>query len=271
MRTIVHLSDLHFGKVHRARLEPLAQAVAAIAPDLVAVSGDLTQRARLGQFREAKSFLATLPLPQVVVPGNHDVPLFNLALRFGDPLGRFRRLITYDLTPSFLDDEIAVLGINTTRAFTRKHGRIHERQARQICEDFARASAGQARIVVTHHPFDLPVGARQTDLVRRAEQAMRIFASCGVDLFLSGHLHFSGTGSTARYAIPGYAALVVQAGTATSTRRRGEENSFNLIRIDGLLVHVEHHVWQPSALQFARTETASFRHSKTEGWLPVKD
>jgi len=92
MRTIVHLSDLHFGKVHRARLEPLAQAVTTIAPDLVAVSGDLTQRARLGQFREAKSFLATLPLPQVVVPGNHDVPLFNLALRFGDPLGRFRRL-----------------------------------------------------------------------------------------------------------------------------------------------------------------------------------
>src|SRR5438552_6842045 len=111
MRTIVHLSDLHFGRIHQATLEPLARAVAAIRPDLVAVSGDLTQRSRRSQFIEARSFLATLPTPQIVVPGNHDIPLFNLPLRFAAPLAGFRRYITEDLAPTYVDDEIAVLGV----------------------------------------------------------------------------------------------------------------------------------------------------------------
>ena len=267
MRTIVHLSDLHFGRVHRPALKPLADAVAAIQPDLVAVSGDLTQRARTSQFKEARAFLDSLSAKYLVVPGNHDVPLYNVALRFGDPLGRYRRYITDDLTPSFIDDEMAVLGINTARALVAKGGRVNERQVAEICAEFDRAAGDQARIVVTHHPFDVPDGHAETDLVGRARMAMAAFAKCGVDLFLSGHLHLTRTGSTARYKIPGYSALVIQAGTAVSSRVRGEENAFNLIRIERPRITVESHVWQAAVMRFALTESAEFRHSPAEGWV----
>src|SRR5258705_9934060 len=122
MRTIVHLSDLHFGRVDHDLLDPLIQSVVAIKPDLVAVSGDLTQRARSHQFREARAFLDRLPQPQIVVPGNHDVPLHNVFSRFLQPLEKYRRYITVDLQPFFTDEEIAVLGVNTARSLTIKGG-----------------------------------------------------------------------------------------------------------------------------------------------------
>jgi len=115
LRTILHVSDLHFGRIDPATLEPLLAAAKEIRPHVVVVSGDLTQRARAWQFREARDFLAALPQPQVVVPGNHDVPLYNVALRFADPLANYRRYITDDLEPFYRDDEIAVAGINTAR------------------------------------------------------------------------------------------------------------------------------------------------------------
>src|SRR6185295_4473790 len=101
MRTIVHLSDIHFGRVDARLLAPLVRLVREIAPDLVAVSGDLTQRARRRQFQQARAFLDQLPAPQLVVPGNHDVPLFNVAARFADPYGGYRRYISQDLEPVY--------------------------------------------------------------------------------------------------------------------------------------------------------------------------
>jgi 3',5'-cyclic AMP phosphodiesterase CpdA len=269
MRTIVHLSDLHFGKVHVPTLQPLRETVEAMKPDLIAVSGDLTQRARTSQFREARAFLDTLPKPQIVVPGNHDVPLFNVLARFAQPLTKYKRWITEDLTPSFVDEEIAVLGINTARSLTHKSGRVNVQQVEETCADFAKALDGQVRIVVTHHPFDVPRIADEDDIVGRAGMAMECFAKCGVDVFLAGHLHLLHCGSIARYKIPGYSALAVQAGTATSTRgRHGEENSFNLLRIERPTITIETHVWQPSALRFAKTHHSVFAHSE-KGWMPV--
>src|SRR5213593_2266921 len=128
MRTLVHLSDLHFGRVDEQIIEPLISAVTQINPDLVAVSGDLTQRARSQQFREARAFLDALPQPQIVVPGNHDVPLHNVFSRFLQPLAKYRRYISEDLQPFFQDEEIAVLGVNTARSLTLKGGRINEEQ-----------------------------------------------------------------------------------------------------------------------------------------------
>src|SRR5436190_11433609 len=113
MRTLVHLSDLHFGRANPALLAPLARCVAQSKPDLVVVSGDLTQRARAREFREARRFLDTLPSPQLVVPGNHDVPLYNIFQRFFEPLDKYRRIITDNLEPMHLDAEMVVVGINT--------------------------------------------------------------------------------------------------------------------------------------------------------------
>ena len=104
MRTLVHLSDLHFGRVDERLLEPLARRVHALAPDVVAVSGDLTQRARTAQFRAARRFLDTLPQPLLVVPGNHDVPLYNLWQRFLHPLAKYRRYISEEVEPAYIDN-----------------------------------------------------------------------------------------------------------------------------------------------------------------------
>src|SRR3954452_6420392 len=122
MRTIVHLSDLHFGRIDPAILEPAIGFVRDLRPNVVAVSGDLTQRARTAEYFAARDFLRALPSPQIVVPGNHDVPLHNLFSRFGRTLDRYRRYITNDLAPFYCDEEIAIAGANTAPAFSSQKG-----------------------------------------------------------------------------------------------------------------------------------------------------
>ena len=259
MRTLVHLSDLHFGRVDEQLLEPLRAAVGAADPDLVVVSGDLTQRAKTSEFEQARAFLDRLPRPQLVVPGNHDVPLYRVWERFLSPLGKYRRLIERDLEPSFVDDEIAVVGINTARSLTFKNGRINEEQMTAIKRRFDPLRESVLKVVVTHHPFDLPDQTGEVELVGRADAAMEMFSRCGVDLLLAGHFHLSEAGSTAsRHPLAGYAALVVQAGTATSTRGRGEENAFNVLRVTGDEVVVERMSWRDDARAFAADRSERF-------------
>jgi len=271
MRTLVHLSDLHFGHVDAQIIDPLIKTVSEMRPDLVAVSGDLTQRARSWQFREARAFLDQLPQPQIIVPGNHDVPLHNVFARFLNPLVKYRRYITDNLQPSYADEEIVVVGVNTARSLTIKGGRINQYQVAHIREKLCGAGDEVVKAVVTHHPFDLPEGYKDRELVGRAEMAMAGLADCGADLFLAGHLHMSHTGHTAeRYKIRGHSALVVQAGTASSTRGRGEANSFNVIRIDHPHITVERMMWQPASASFAVATKEEFRHS-SDGWLRLSD
>jgi len=267
MRTLVHLSDLHFGRVDPKILAPLIKAVSEIKPDLVAVSGDLTQRARSQQFREARTFLEALPQPQIVVPGNHDVPLHNVFSRFLQPLDKYKRYITDDLQPVYADDEIVVVGVNTARSLTVKGGRINEAQVRIVREQLCGSNNDLVKAVVTHHPFDLPEGYDDRELVGRAQMAMTGLADCGADLFLAGHLHVSHTGHTAkRYQIRGHSALVVQAGTASSTRGRGEANSFNVIRVNRPEITVERLEWQPASSVFVISGQERFRHTN-DGWM----
>ena len=261
MRTIAHLSDLHFGRTDPATLQPLIDVLRKIRPDLVAVSGDLTQRARIAQFKEAKAFLNSLPSPQIVVPGNHDLPLDNLFLRLFSPLSRFKRYITHDLAPMHIDDEVAVLGLNTTRRMLVKNGRVNAEQVSGINKHFGNLRGSHTRIVVTHHPFDLPAGFDDSQLVGRSRMAMNNFAKSGVDIFLAGHLHVAHTGNTERHEIAGHTALVIQAGTATSTRGRGELNSFNVIRIQASEVSVEPYSWQLAHQRFSPSSIKYFRRS----------
>ncbi len=269
MRTIVHLSDLHFGHIDPAVVEPLIATIARLNPNLVVVSGDLTQRARSYQFKEARGFLDRLPGPQVVVPGNHDVPLHNLFARFLQPLRKYRRYITDDLWPFYSDEELAVLGVNTARSLTIKGGRVNEAQVALMRDKFCPLDEELVKILVTHHPFDLPEGHDERQLVGRSRMAMEALASCGADVFLAGHLHISHTSHSAkRYQIKGHSALVIQAGTATSTRGRGEANSFNVISVNSPHITVERMEWQIETEEFVPASTEHFINS-AEGWIRV--
>src|SRR6187401_1402656 len=128
MRRVVHISDLHFGRTDRQVVAALIRQTRELMADVFVVSGDLTQRARARQFHEARHFLDALDRPTIVVPGNHDVPLENLFDRFFRPFAKYRKYITEDLSPTFHDEELAVVGINTARSFTRASGSIDDRQ-----------------------------------------------------------------------------------------------------------------------------------------------
>jgi 3',5'-cyclic AMP phosphodiesterase CpdA len=266
MRTIVHLSDLHFGRVHDGIIEALSRAVRAMQPDLIAISGDLTQRARRREFAEARDFLRTLPAPRIIVPGNHDVPLYNVYARFARALYRYRRYISEEVEPFYIDEEIAVQGINTARSLTFKGGRVNERQIALLQRRLAPLN-NVTKIVVTHHPFDLPERYPDRALVGRAPMALAQLANSGIDLFLAGHLHIGvAEKMTLRFKIAGHSALLVQAGTATSSRTRGEANSFNLIRVHRPSIVVQRFDALEPGKGFRHAASARFEHTEA-GWL----
>lgn len=234
MRKIAHISDLHFGAADPLVAERLAEALLDLRPDLLVVSGDLTQRARRSQFRAARAFLDGLPFPRLVVPGNHDVPLYNVVGRFVNPLENYQRYITPDLEPFHADADLAVAGVNTSRSLTIKGGRISRAQIEVVRSRMRSADEKALKVVVTHHPFDVARDEDEKAIVGRARLALPAIASCGAELFLAGHLHVSHIGHSARrYKLPdGHSALIIQAGTACSSRGRGEENSFNMIEFE---------------------------------------
>ena len=267
MAIITHLSDIHFGRVDSRVVEPLVQAIEAVAPTLVAVSGDLTQRARRSQFRAARHFLDKLRFPVLVVPGNHDVPLFNLAARFIDPYGGYRRHIQKNLEPVYENDELIAVGLNSSRAFPfHGGGRLNERQVVRAAARLKSAPHGAIKIVVTHHPFDLPDTHGDEHLIGRSDMAMRHLADAGADVFLAGHLHVSHVGHAAtRYQIAGHSALVVQAGTI-STRGRGELNTINVLRLTRKQIEIERYTWDESGHVFKSSWIRMF-HRTPEGWF----
>ena len=269
MRTLLHISDLHFGRVEPAVAVVLAASIAAMTPDVIVVSGDLTQRARRREFAAARAFLDGLSAPKVIVPGNHDIPLYDIARRFLSPLERYRRFVADPAGSIFVDDELVVVGVNTARSLVFKGGRINAAQVRRVREVFCE-SGERVRVLVTHHPFHL-AAAGDRDLVGRAGMALSSLRDCMPDILLAGHLHAHETGTTAgRYDLGGPSALVVQAGTATSTRGRGERNSFNLLRIERNVVTVCRYDWNAAGGRF---EPARRRRYERHGprWVDAPD
>lgn len=248
MAHILHLSDLHFGAHDPKLVEAVERRVDEGKPDLVIISGDFTQRARTEQFEEAGRFLTRLRDAGheiLAVPGNHDIPLYDVLRRFLSPLTRYRKYIDETLCPFRELPGASILGINTARSATFKDGSISREQIRFIRDIFAKTDPGNVRILVTHHPlFALPTGdgGEHGVPVDHQQDALRAIGDAGVDILLAGHNHLASTRASSLVHGAGR-ALVIQAGTATSTRVRGEGQSFNHILVDANRVKVTIETW----------------------------
>lgn len=269
MKRIAHISDLHFGRIDPAVVDGLLMDLVRIVPDLVVISGDLVQRARTSHFRAARAFLERLPFPFLAVPGNHDIPVFNLLKRFSDPYRLYRRFISHDLSPFHIDSEVAVLGLNTSRSVIANfsQGRINLDQIARVRDVFETLPPHVFRIVFTHHPFLPPPDAPRTRLVGRAKIALAALQSCGVDLLLAGHLHRAYHGDiTSFHAEIARSILVAQASTATSTRLREEPNAYNVITVNPQSVGFEVRSWRGDAFE---TATRAAFERRDAVWRPI--
>ncbi len=261
MFRIAHLSDIHFGRIgHAGVVDALVDEVNAMAPDLVVVSGDLTQRARRRQFRAARALLDALAAPSLVVPGNHDVYAYWYPLgRLFQPLRRYRRFITGDLAPTFERDGLAVLGINSAYGWTIKGGRFGARERARIASFFAAQHDGAFKVLVVHHHLTKILALGRHDVARQARQALAAAVEAGVDLVLCGHLHVSHV-EPLEVAPAQHRLVIASAGTATSDRGRSphrETNFYNVVEVEPEAFTVEERRFAPAARCFE-----SFRRTR---------
>ena len=278
MKVIAHISDLHFGAEDQSIAAGLLHDLRQVAPALIIASGDFTQRARRKQFVAARTYLDQIHCPRITVPGNHDIPLYDVFRRFLAPLTRYKHLIYSDVNPWFEDEEVAILGLNTARSLTWKSGRLSRDQIELIRTRFPKIARSRFRIIVTHHPFIPPPGDVDAgiDLVGGVALALPVIDECCVDLLLAGHLHQGYTGVTdsrssslqredggrvtdsrssslqqedggdvrAYYPATNRSIIVAQAGTAISWRiRKKQPNGYNVLFLEGRRMTIAARAW----------------------------
>ena len=234
MSVLLHISDTHFGTERPEVAEALVRMAVALGPDLVVLSGDITQRARRSQFADARRFVDRLPAPTFALPGNHDIPLFNLWARAFHPYRNYSREFGTDLDPTFDLADMVMIGVKTTRRYRHKDGEVSGAQIASVVSRLHRAGPDRLRIVVTHQPAFVLRAEEQPNVLQGAASAIAAWAAAGADLILGGHIHLPFAAPLRR----GYPDLprevwIAQAGTAVSKRvRQDAPNSVNVIRYD---------------------------------------
>lgn len=250
--SILHISDLHFGKPYLLEVGEALQRIApTLEPDVIVVSGDLTQRAKAGEFALAREYIDRLPdVPRLVVPGNHDVPLYRVNERLKRPLANYQRAISEDLNPTLQVPGLTICGLDSTAPHSAiSNGRIHKWQLDHCRNVFSQAPTSDVRIVVAHHHFaDAPDSLRDRSMPRSRE-AIECFDQMRVELILGGHLHRAFIGNSLDF-YPGSdrerGIIIVHSGTSTSRRGRGrekEKNSFNVIRVLENRFEIDHYMY----------------------------
>ncbi len=260
MTRLVLVSDLHFGRDDPELLDPLANAIREAGPDLVLVAGDFVQRARASQFSKAREFMDGIGLPWIGVPGNHDIPLYNLFLRLLAPYRRYKRWISTEREPRVELDDALILGLDTTDPFAHQRGRITENAMRRIGDEIAGADR-RLPIVLAHHPFHHAAHVEK-NLMIGAPRALERWSEQGPHIILSGHLH--------RWLFEPFVrrkganmTLQLHCGTGLSHRLRGDPNDFAILDCAGNQVAVHRMVARKG--QFVPDTSVRYKAS-SHGW-----
>ncbi|NJN45155.1 MAG: 3',5'-cyclic-nucleotide phosphodiesterase [Candidatus Competibacteraceae bacterium] len=275
MLELMHFSDLHFGKHF---LPPVAEALLTsckqLQPPLMVISGDLTQRAKREEFRQAREFFARLPdVPRILIPGNHDVPLYRIWERISNPHGNYREFISPTLNSTLRLDNAMIVGLDSTnphRAIT--NGRITAEQLAFCAKAFEGLPPEIARIVVLHHHLIPAPGYKRIAPISQAKQALDQFTQLRVDLILAGHLHRAYVGNSLDVYSGqerDHGIVIVQCGTSTSRRGRGferEKNTFNWVRLRTATIEVEHFMYFEDRQAFSPVSRHEFARPR-RGWL----
>lgn len=268
MSIIAHISDPHFGTVDVPVREALLQELRAEYIDLVVLTGDITQRARASQFREAREFLDALrPKPWIAIPGNHDIPLFDVLTRLFKPYRLFKRFISDELEPTYALKDVAVVCFNATRRTRHKNGVLPEQPVKRAAERL-RALPQPFKILATHQPLAVTLNTEAHNLARGADHALGHWIDAGADLFIGGHIHLPYC-TVVRGRNGPRTAIVLQAGTAVSLRvRHGVPNSFNRLVFDAngaRSMRLERCDYDAATKRFATTHTYQTVRTPT-GW-----
>lgn len=233
MSVLLHFSDTHFGTEEGPVTAALRELAHAQQPDVAVLSGDITQRARRAQFAAARAFCDSLRVAHLLaLPGNHDIPLYNLLARIARPYAGYKAAFGPELEPVLDMDDLLVIGVNTTRPERHKDGEVSGGQIARVQGLLRAARPRQLRVVVTHQPACVMRPQDEKDRLHGGERAVQAWSAAGADVVLGGHIHLPYVSDVCALAQgvqrPMYC---IQAGTAVSHRvRHGSPNSVNLVR-----------------------------------------
>ncbi len=266
--TIMQISDLHFGPPFMPEVaEAALQCCQRLQPSVLVVSGDLTQRARREQFEAARDYLARFPdIPRLVIPGNHDVPLYDVARRLNDPHRLYREIISPELNTALRVNGAVLVGLDSTAPRTSiTNGRIRRWQLDFTADALHSAPADATKIVVAHHHFAPAHDSLNDQAMPQSERAINKFSELGVELILGGHLHRAYIGNSLDF-YPGEhrdrGIIIAQSGTTTSRRGRGrerEKNSFNFIELGSSTIRITHYLYFDNLQGFVANSQHEFR------------
>lgn len=266
MTVIAHISDLHFGRELAPVAEGLLASLESIQPELIIISGDLTQRATTEEFAAGQDFLRRLQQPRFIIPGNHDLAVWNVLERFAYPWRKWKQYIATDLEPIMQTDTFMAVGVNTARRMgwymDWSRGRINSQQIQYVQDMLQQVPEDCLRLVVAHHPFWLPDSSMRRSLIGGRKEALQGFRAAGVDLILGGHIHLA-------YVQVLEGMLVSHAGTTISNRLiPGQPNSFNVIHGDRNVLKLEQMEWRGTGFELISEQ---FFRRTAGGWQPHAD
>ena len=268
MSRAIHISDMHAGREDDRIVEELILDIEQMSPDLVLAGGDFTQRSRRSQWKKAAGWLSRISAPVLAVPGNHDIPLFDIGRRVADPFGRYRSHIALDLEPELNVAGMRAIGLRTADPRRRAEGRVAEDSLGRLASRAQDGSDAEWTILLSHHPLAAHRDMLPGNPAQGAKDALSIAASTKVDLLLSGHTHRIRSGPFTR-TVGGRSMVVAHTGTACSTRQRGEEPpSWQVIDLANDQMDIVPRVWDAGLACFIDGPPSRFKRSSS-GWQQV--